>query len=68
MLGKREIPILSVLTVSGFTDKSKEQILHDTQKLTSNHLRGGYWSDNAKCLELCRALIEVSEQDLDLSP
>ena len=67
MLGKREIPILSVLTVTGCTDKSEEQILHDTLKLASNHLRGGEWCDNAKGLEAYPALIRVFDEDPDLS-
>jgi len=44
-LGKREIPILSVLTVTGSTQKSKSDILRDTLRLAVHHLRGREWCD-----------------------
>jgi len=46
ILGKREIPILSVLTVTGRQDKSREDIYHDTLKTAISHLRGKEWCDN----------------------
>jgi len=67
ILGKREIPILSVLTVTGRTDKTEEQILRDTLKLAANHLKGGEWCDNAKGLEAYPALIRVFDEDPELS-
>jgi hypothetical protein len=33
VLGKRELPIMSVLTITGASDKSKADILRDTMKL-----------------------------------
>jgi len=65
-LGKREIPILSVLTVTEKSDKSQEDILHDTKKLAVFHLKGGEWCDNAKGLEAYPALIRHFEDDFNL--
>lgn len=39
-LGKREIPILSVLTITGTTGKAQGTIIADTLKLAKNHLLG----------------------------
>ena len=47
-LGKLEIPILSVLTVSSKNDKAVQQIVADTKQLAVSHLRGQEWCDNAK--------------------
>jgi len=64
-LGKREIPILSVLTVTGKTDKSQESILHDTMRLAVDHLKGIEWCENAKGLEAYPALIRHFEADFN---
>ncbi len=56
-LGKLDLPILSVLTVTGATDKPDEQIYADTKKLAAAHLRGEEWCDNAKGLEAFDALV-----------
>ncbi len=56
-LGKLDLPILSVLTVTGATDKSDEQIYADTKKIAAAHLRGEEWCDNAKGIEAFDALI-----------
>ncbi len=56
-LGKLDLPLLSVLTVTGTTDKTEEQIYADTKKLAAGHLRGAEWCDNAKGLEAFDALI-----------
>lgn len=64
-LGKREIPILSVLTVTGKTEKSAESILRDTKKLAVSHLKGEEWCDNAKGLEAYPALIRHFEADFN---
>jgi len=64
-LGKREIPILSVLTVTGKTEKSAESILRDTKKLAVSHLKGEEWCDNAKGLEAYPALIRHFEEDFN---
>jgi hypothetical protein len=60
-LGKRELPILSVLTITGASGKSKENILRDTMKLAVSHLKGEEWCDNAKGLEAYPALIRHFE-------
>lgn len=62
-LGKREIPILSVLTITGSSGKTKEDILHDTIKLAVNHLNGGEWCDNAKGLDAYPALIRIFDDN-----
>lgn len=45
-LGKQEIPILSVLTVTGPTGKARDDILRDTLRLAATHLRGEEWCGN----------------------
>lgn len=62
-LGKRELPLLSVLTITGKSDKSQEAILYDTKKLAVFHLKGGEWCDNAKGLEAYPALIRHFEEN-----
>jgi len=66
-LGKREIPLLSVLTITGCSDKSKEDILHDTIKLAVNHLRGKEWCENASGLDAYPALIRIFDQSPDIA-
>ncbi|WP_108722133.1 hypothetical protein [Gorillibacterium timonense] len=61
-LGKREIPILSVLTLTGKSEKSREAIQHDTLQLAVSHLQGEEWCDNAKGLEVYPALIKHYEE------
>lgn len=63
-LGKLEIPILSVLTVTGRTDKSAAQILADTKKLAASHLRGEEWCENAKGLAAYDALMSFVREKL----
>ncbi len=69
LLGKRELPILSVLTITGKSDKAKEDILKDTMKLAVSHLKGEEWCDNAQGIEAYPALIKHFESDFkpDLS-
>ena len=67
-LGKRELPILSVLTVTGTSGKTQDDILRDTLKLAVSHLRGEEWCDNAKGLEAYLALIRHFEADDPTSP
>lgn len=63
VLGKREIPILSVLTVTGKSDKSREEIYHDTLRLAVSHLRGREWCDrNMSGLEVYPALISFFDE------
>ncbi|MGM9624362.1 MAG: hypothetical protein ACI3XM_01520, partial [Eubacteriales bacterium] len=61
-LGKLELPILSVLTVTGRSEKSKEQIAADTIRLAAAHLRGEEWCDNAKGLGAYPVLIDLVEK------
>jgi len=56
-LGSLEIPILSVLTVTGITSKTGEEIYRGTKAIAAAHLRGEEWCDNAKGLEAYDALI-----------
>ena len=67
VLGKRELPILSVLTVTGCTGKSKEDILQDTMKLAVSHLKGEEWCDNAKGLDAYPALIRIFKENPDIA-
>ncbi len=67
VLGKRELPILSVLTITGKADKKDETILHDTMKLAVNHLKGDEWCDNAKGLEAYPALIKIFDESPDIA-
>jgi len=62
LLGKREIPILSVLTITGRSDKAEDDILRDTLRLAATHLKGEEWCDNAKGLEAYPALIRFLEE------
>ncbi len=57
VLGRREVPVLSVLTITGRSDKPRQDILKDTLKLAVSHLRGEEWCENAKGLTAYPALI-----------
>lgn len=63
VLGKRELPIMSVLTVTGASGKSESDILKDTIKLAASHLKGEEWCDNANGLEAYPALYKHFETD-----
>lgn len=65
VLGKRELPLLSVLTVTGTNGKSQAEILKDTMKLAAGHLQGKEWCDNSKGLEAYPALIKHYETDFN---
>lgn len=56
-LGQLDLPILSVLTVTGAAPKPPEQLVADTKRLAVGHLRGREWCDNAKGLAAYDALI-----------
>lgn len=56
-LGRLDLPIMSVLTVTGKSDKSRGDIVRDTKKLAKSHLYGEEWCDNAKGLAAYDALI-----------
>lgn len=64
-LGKREIPILNVLTITGINNKSQEDIISDTLKLAKGHLNGEEWCDNKKGLEAYPTLISFFECDFN---
>lgn len=66
-LGKREIPILSVLTITGISNKSKMDILSDTIQLAINHLKGEEWCENPKGLNAYPTLISIFEENPDLA-
>jgi len=63
-LGKLDIPILSVLTLTGISDRSDEEILAGTRKMAAAHLLGKEWCDNAKGLAAYDALISFVEGKL----
>ena len=64
-LGKRELPILNVLTITGKTNKSQEAIISDSLKLAKSHLNGEEWCDNAKGLEAYPELEKHFEGDFN---
>jgi hypothetical protein len=64
-LGKRELPLLSVLTITGVGGKTQESILYDTKKLAAFHLKGGEWCDNAKGLDAYSTLIKHFEGEFN---
>lgn len=66
-LGRREIPILSVLTLTGISDKAREDILRDTMKLAVHHLKGREWCENANGLEAYPALIGIFHENADIA-
>lgn len=57
-LGQLEIPILSVLAISGKAEKTAQQLVADTKRFALSHLKGEEWCDNAKGLAAYNALIE----------
>lgn len=63
-LGQLDLPILSVLTVTGKTDKPKTDIIADTKRLALSHLRGEEWCDNAKGISAYDTLIDFIEEKL----
>ncbi len=63
-LGQLDLPILSVLTVTGSAPKSPEQLVADTKRLAVGHLRGREWCDNAKGLAAYDALIGFVREKL----
>ncbi|MDD4263852.1 MAG: hypothetical protein PHI65_05090 [Firmicutes bacterium] len=58
LLGKRELPVLSVLTITGKSQKLQDTILIDTLKLAVYHLSGQEWCDNAQGLQAYPAFIK----------
>ncbi|HHT36057.1 MAG: hypothetical protein ACE3NC_00925 [Candidatus Wallacebacter cryptica] len=64
-LGKREIPILSVLAVTGRNHKSQDETIADTLKLAKTHLNGNDWCPNPSGLAAYPALIKHFEADFN---
>lgn len=60
-LGRREIPILNVLTIVEKIQKSREDIVRDTLLIAKNHLLGNEWCENASGLNAYPALIRHLE-------
>lgn len=60
-LGKRELPILNVLTVTGKAEKTGEEILNATLETARNHLQGKEWCENASGLAAYPALVKHLE-------
>lgn len=56
-LGRLEIPILSVLTVTGRNPKTDTQLIADTKQLAAAHLKGEEWCENACGLAAYDALL-----------
>lgn len=63
-LGQLDLPILSVLAVTGSAPKAAEQLVADTKQLAVGHLRGKEWCDNAKGLAAYDALIAYVREKL----
>jgi len=64
-LGKRELPLLSVLAITGASDKPQKDIFADTIKLAVEHLQGNEWCDNTKGIESYSALIAYFEAEFN---
>lgn len=62
-LGKREIPILSVLAVTGKAEQSQEEIVRETLDIAKNHLLGNEWCENAYGLAAYPALVKHLESE-----
>jgi hypothetical protein len=63
LLGRREMPMLNVVTITGINNKKQEDIIADTLKLAKAHLNGEEWCDNIKGLAAYPALIQFFEMD-----
>lgn len=67
LLGKRELPILSVLTLQGESEKTEREILQDTKRLAVRHLTGGEWCENTRGLAAYDTLVGIFEGNPELS-
>lgn len=63
-LGQREIPILSVLTVTDKIPVDKTEQLESTLRIAASHARGGEPCDNASGLAAYDALLDLCQQDV----
>lgn len=63
-LGKLELPILSVLTITGREEKAQEDIIKGTLSIAASHLKGEEWCDNAKGMGAYPVLIDFIRDKL----
>jgi hypothetical protein len=62
-LGKNEIPILSVIAITGINNRSQTEILRDTMKIAVKHAHGDEWCSNEKGLMAYPALIKFLQPE-----
>ena len=62
--GKLDLPILSVLTVTGKCPKLPGKLVADTKALAVTHLTGGEWCDNPKGIAAYDTLISFVRERL----
>ena len=60
-LGQRELPILSVLTVTGENGRTEQERVRETMAIAVRHARGEEWCDNPQGLAAYPALIDYAE-------
>lgn len=63
LLGRREIPILNVLTLEERNSRTQEEIIAGAKNLAKSHLLGKEWCENAQGLNAYPALIKHLESD-----
>ena len=66
-LGKLEIPILSVLAITGKSNKLESDIIRGTIQMAISHLKGDEWCENAKGLDAYSELIHFIKEKLEPS-
>ncbi|HWT26307.1 MAG TPA: hypothetical protein VN131_00070, partial [Mobilitalea sp.] len=64
-LGNEEVPILSVLTITGRTDKPQEEIQKDAIKLAVTHLKGEEGGKNVTGLKIYPVFLEFFKDRFD---
>lgn len=68
LLGKRELPILSVLTLAEKADRRPEDIVGDALRIVKGHLQGEEWCENASGLAAYPALLKhLEDEDPELA-
>ena len=63
LLGKREIPILNVLTITGKTNRTQKEIFAGTLRIAKNHLLGKEPCENVQGLAVYSSLIKHFENE-----
>ena len=63
LLGKREMPMLNVITLTDKNAKKNEDIIADTLMLAKAHLNGEEWCENIKGLDVYPVLTHFFEMD-----